>query len=264
VEAKELLRSGRLSEARENLIAAVKSAPTDLSFRTLLFQVLVLSGEWDKAERHLNAIVQQNPDSETGVQVYKNLLHAEKERLEVVKQGRRPCVFPESPVYLDAYLAAWQALETNQLDRVNELIAQVDEQIPQLVGTLNGRDFRGLIDTDQFLCRFLETFTYERYVWMPFEAIRELIIEPPKTLFDLIWTSARITTWSGHDLNCYLPVLYPESYLHEDERVKMGRMTDWLSQGGGYARGAGQHVFQFGEQDIGLLEIREIVFAARE
>lgn len=262
VEAKELLKAGQLSKARGQLIADVKSAPADHSVRTLLFQTLVICGEWDKAEHHLNTIVLQDPKTETGVQVYKNLLHAEKERLEVFNQGRRPSFMPETPAYLESYLSAWQKLLDNQTESAKEIFDQIDHQIPQPVGVVNGNNFCGITDTDQFLSRFLETFTYEHYVLIPFESIRELTIDAPKTLFDLIWAGARVTTWEGLNINCYLPVLYPESYLHQDDRVKLGRMTDWQSLGGGYSKGNGQHVYQVGTEEISILEIREIVFSA--
>jgi protein involved in temperature-dependent protein secretion len=61
-------------------------------------------------------------------------------------------------------------------------------------------------------------------------------------------------------MNCYLPVLYADSFLHEDDRVKLGRLTDWTSIGGPFAKGMGQHVFQVGEEDVGILEIREVLF----
>jgi type VI secretion system protein ImpE len=61
-------------------------------------------------------------------------------------------------------------------------------------------------------------------------------------------------------MNCYLPVLYPNSFLHEDDRMKLGRMTDWISLGDRFTKGIGQHVFQVGEDDMGILEIREVLF----
>ncbi len=260
MDAKELLRAGRLSEAREKLAADVKAAPADQSVRTLLFQALVFAGEWEKAQRHLETIVLQNPNSETGVQVYKNLLHAEKERLEVITEGRRPSFLPETPDYADMYLNAWQSLQADQLDSAEEKFTQIDKQIPQLTGTLNGKKFSGFSDTDRFLARFLETFTYERYVLIPFEAIRELNIGAPKTLFDLIWIEAQLTTWGGLNVNCFLPVLYPESYRHADDLVRLGRMTDWQPLGGGYSKSVGQHVYQVGADEVSLLDVRELVF----
>jgi protein involved in temperature-dependent protein secretion len=40
-------------------------------------------------------------------------------------------------------------------------------------------------------------------------------------------------------------------------------MTDWLSLGGPFVRGVGQHVFRVGEGEKALLEIRELAFDAR-
>jgi len=102
---------------------------------------------------------------------------------------------------------------------------------------------------------------HDRYVWIPFESLGELSISPPKTLLDLLWSPARLLTWEGLSANCYLPVLYPDSCAHVDDRVKLGRVTEWLPAGGSFVRGVGQHVFQAGEEDVSLLEIRDVVFA---
>ena len=67
-------------------------------------------------------------------------------------------------------------------------------------------------------------------------------------------------TWEGVNLQCYLPVLYPDSYMQDDERVKLGRLTDWISVGGPFFKGVGQHVFQVGEEEVPLLELKEITF----
>ncbi len=68
--AKELIRAGRLSEARSVLIEEVKSAPKDVGKRTLLFQVLAMGGEWDKAMRHLDMISTQDPTRLIGAHTY--------------------------------------------------------------------------------------------------------------------------------------------------------------------------------------------------
>jgi type VI secretion system protein ImpE len=73
-----------------------------------------------------------------------------------------------------------------------------------------------------------------------------------------------VTTREGLTLNCFLPVLYPESFRHEDDQLKLGRMTDWTDLGPGFHQGFGQHVFQVGEDEVGILEIREAVFNSFE
>jgi type VI secretion system protein ImpE len=50
------------------------------------------------------------------------------------------------------------------------------------------------------------------------------------------------------------------SYRAEDDRLKLGRLTDWKDLGGGFTQGVGQHVFQVGDDEYGMLEIREAAF----
>ncbi|HDH05838.1 MAG TPA: hypothetical protein ENH01_09030 [Nitrospirae bacterium] len=264
MDSRELIKAGKLSDARKQLVEEVKSSPADMGRRTMLFQAHSLLGEWDRAERQLDVIAAQDPDRDTGVQVYKNLLSAEKERLEAYNNDRRPSFMPEPPPYLEMYYAARNKLVENRIEEAKELFDKIDAQIPDISGTVNGKNFAGFRDTDIFVSLFLEAIVHERYILIPFEKIRELSISRPKTFSDLIWISANITTWEGLTLNCFLPVLYFDSFKHGDDRVKLGRMTDWTPLGGPFSRGVGQRVFHVGEEDVPILEIREVIFKAPE
>ncbi|MHC4269241.1 MAG: type VI secretion system accessory protein TagJ [Planctomycetota bacterium] len=258
--AKDLFKVGRLSDAREELIKEVKSFPADLDKRTFLFQVLAFCGEWDKAERHLELIAAQDPERETGVQVYKNLIHGEKERMEVLNSNSRPSFLPAPPPYTDIYYEAMGKLSENKVDEARKLFDQSEEQRPVIAGTINGKSFSGFMDTDTSVSFFIEAIAHERYVCIPVESISEITISSPKTLFDLVWISANLITREGLTMNCYLPVLYAGSFLHDDDLVKLGKMTDWVSLGGLYSKGSGQHVFQIGEEEISILEIGKVIF----
>jgi type VI secretion system protein ImpE len=258
--SRDLIKAGRLSEARAQLTREVKSSPADLGKRTLLFQVLSFCGEWGKAEQHLDAIAVQDSSKETGVQVYKNLLQAEKERQGISKLNRRPSFLPETPPYVERYFSAWKKVLEKKVEEAEALLLSLKAQLPAVSGTVDGMSFAGFKDTDSFFSPFLEAIVHERYIWVPLAAIRELSISSPKTLFDLLWVPALVTTWEGLRVSCYLPVLYPDSSLHEDEKVKLGRMTDWISLGGPFSKGLGQHVYQVGEEEKSLLEMREVLF----
>jgi type VI secretion system protein ImpE len=260
MEAKELIRAGRLSEARTQSIEEVKASPADAGRRTLLFQIHCLCGEWDKAERDLDIIAAMDAKREAGAQVYRNLVSGEKERLDVFRNNLRPSFLPGTPPYIETYYAAREKLAGKKIEEAAALFSRIDSQTPVISGTVNGKSFTGLKDTDIYVVRFLEAIAHERYVWVPFEAVRELSVTPPKTLFDLIWAPAVVTTWKGLTLNCFLPVLYAESFLHEDDRIKLGRMTDWENLGGPFSKGMGQHVYEIGEDEVALLEVREIIF----
>ncbi len=261
MDAKELIRAGKLGEARTRLVEEVKAAPGDTSRRTLLFQVLCLLGEWEKAARHLDTLAVQDTKSEVAALAYRNLLHAEKEREEVFTAGRRPGFLPEIPPYAEVFFQMSEWASAGRIEEAEAAFADLFDAIPVSSGTLNGRAFIGFRDTHSFLAPFLETFVHDRYVWVPIAAVREITMPPPKTLFDTIWMTCHLTTWEGLAMNCCLPVLYPLTSRHLDDRVKLGRMTDWTSLGGSFVRAAGQHVFEAGEEDVNLLEIRELVFA---
>jgi len=264
MDPKDLIKAGRLSEARNQLVQEVKSSPGDLGKRTLLFQALCFCGEWTRAEQHLEAIVVQDAKKESGVQVYRNLVQAEKERLGAIRLERRPSFLPATPPYAEMWFDAQTKVREEKFNEASELFDRIDAQLPALSGTVNGRSFVGFRDTDTFLSLFLEVLVHDRYVWIPLDSVRELSISPPNSLFDLLWIHAQVTTWEGLMLSCYLSVLYPESFTHEDERIRLGRMTDWKSLGGPFSKGMGQHVYEIGDQEEALLEIREVQFTSSE
>jgi type VI secretion system protein ImpE len=255
--AKDLIKTGQLSAARNELIGAVKSSPQDLNSRIMLFQVLAFCGEWEKARRHLEFIADQDASREIGAKTYLNLLEAEAERIEVLRYKQQPSFLPTAPEYAELYGSVRLKLAEREFDEARSIIYQIKDLIPEISGRLNGNPFVGFSNTDTQLSFFLEAFVHERYVWLPFETLRELSMPEPKTMLDLLWAAARVTTRDGLTLNCFLPVLYPDSFRHKDDRLKMGRMTDWTDLGSGFSQGVGQHVFQVGEEDIGILEIRE-------
>lgn len=260
MEIKELIQAGKLVEAREQLVAAVKASPADPASRTLLFQVLCYNGEWEKADRHLEAIAIQDSKRGAGALGYRNIIQAEMDRCGVADDDHNASFISEPPDYFDLFVRIRKSLAEQKESETSSALKNLESRRPQLSGTVNGEPFIGFCDTDTTLFPFLEVIAHERYLWVPFESIRELVVSPPESLLDLLWVSAGITTWEGLTMNCYLPVLYPNSFAHEDVRIKMGRMTDWQTLAGSYARGVGQHVFEVGGKDMAILELREVLF----
>lgn len=256
----ELIKAGKLADARRQLVEEVKAAPSDAGKRTTLCQVLCLLGEWDKAKSHLDAIAVQNPAREAGTTVYKNLILAEQERAAVLHLVKKPSFLPKTPPYFEACWESLHRLSEGKPEEADAILEQIEGERPIASGSLDGAPFTGITDTDSFLSFFLEAMVHERYIWMPFESIRELCISQPKTLFDTIWAQGRITTWDGLTLNCFLPVLYAGSFAAEDDQIKLGRRTTWADAGGSFVRASGQHVFTIGENDIAILDIREVLF----
>ncbi|HFQ81456.1 MAG TPA: hypothetical protein ENK33_08815 [Desulfobacterales bacterium] len=257
---KELIKNGQLDETRRQLVEILKKSPADPGSRTLFFQTLCYCGEWEKAGRHLEAIAAQDPGRAAGVEVCRKLIQAEQERSRVAA-GACNASFPgEPPAWAELSYALREALKHKKIAAARELLERLEAALPAVSGRVNGNPFSGFRETDTLLLPFLEVFAHERYLWVPFTSLRELSIEPPATWLDLLWIPASLTTWQGLTMNCFLPVLYPDTCLEKDERLRLGRMTDWAALGGPYTRGRGQHVFEIGGEDVSILDIRQVEF----
>ena len=256
----ECIKAGRLVDARARLTAEIKAAPTNSTTRTLLFQILAFCGEWDKAGRHLDLLALQQASLESGAQLYRNLLVAERHRSAVFRGERLPDFMTAEPPFLSPCFAFRSALAAGKTDEASTLLAKIEGLMPEMSCTVQGESFTGFYDTDSSLFPFLELFIHDRYLWIPFASLRELSIPRPETLMDLLWTPAQVVTTDGLTSNCFLPVLYPDSASHGNELVRMGKMTEWAELGGGFCRGYGEHVYQVGDGEKSLLELGEVTF----
>ncbi|HJV65384.1 MAG TPA: type VI secretion system accessory protein TagJ [Geomonas sp.] len=256
----ELIQANRLTEARAQLIADVNASPADAGKRVLLFEVLCFCGDYRKAEQHLDLLVGQDLAGRTSARVYKALLAAERERSEVAVGAKRPHLLGPAPPYLEAHFVARAQLQAGDIARAARYFRELEAESGALCGTANRNEFQGFQDSDAMLAPFLEIFIHDRYLWLPFRDLRELSVAPPHTLLDLLWAPAQLSTWQGITTSCFLPVLYPATYGHPDDMVRLGKMTDWRELGGGIFRGAGQHVFLAGDEELALLDIRELRF----
>jgi type VI secretion system protein ImpE len=231
----ELFKAGKLNEAIEALGVEVRNNPTDARRRTFLFELLCFKGDYDRAEKHLNLLADASPDARVGAILYFSALHAERTRQDLFAKKD----YPVSP-----------ASETPR------------------PGTLNGEPFEVLEDADPRIGARLEIFAAGAYLWIPFEHIESIEIEPPKRLRDLLWAPALVRTgpkFKDKELGeVLLPVLAPFSWRHPDDNVKLGRATEWAELDGLIVP-AGQRVFSVDDdEDVPLLEIRKIEFTPAE
>jgi type VI secretion system protein ImpE len=100
MEAKQCFEAGNLAGAIEAVTAEVKARPTDTVRRTFLFELLCFAGEFDRAQKQLDAVGQVDSQSEWAVQVYTNILHAERARRRLFRDGLRPEFLLDPPAYV--------------------------------------------------------------------------------------------------------------------------------------------------------------------
>jgi type VI secretion system protein ImpE len=259
-QAKALLDAGKLGEAIEELTREVRAHPADASLRTFLFEVLCFAGEWDRAEKQLDAIAHQTVKTEVGAQVYRNNLKAERDRQKLYSDGLHPHFLNEPPGYVDLHLAAINRLREGSLAEARETLDRAEEQRPALSGTFNGTPFEDFRDWDDVLGPVLEVIFNGQYTWLPFEQITRMEIGAPKTLRDLMWTSARVQARDGTIGEVYIPALYAGSHQSQNDQVRLGRMTDWKRVSDDLSLAVGLRLFLVDGEDKSLFEARSVEF----
>ena len=260
---KDLLDAGRLGDAIAAVTQDVKARPTDTSARTSLFELLCLSGDLDRALKQLEAIGLQagNFNAEVALQVYRDLLAAEQARRMVFHAGALPKFYLTPPAYADHYVMLVSKLATSPVEAV-ALLPEAEELAPSLQGSLGGRRFSSFRDADDRFGPMLEVFHGANYLWLPLEQIRRLQVTPPTALRDTIWAHATVETYEGSVGDVYLPVRYVDTDREPNDRVRLGRITEWRAVEEQLVCGVGPRVFLVDGEEVPLLDLRDVRFDA--
>ncbi|MGC1722774.1 MAG: hypothetical protein WA746_27665, partial [Isosphaeraceae bacterium] len=104
--AGELYKAGRLGEAIEAQVQEVRASPLDHSKRLFLFELLVFSGDLDRARRQIDVIKYDDNDLERAVAGYRKLLDSEQARRDLFTRGVAPGFFGEPSEHLRLRLEA--------------------------------------------------------------------------------------------------------------------------------------------------------------
>jgi type VI secretion system protein ImpE len=158
-----------------------------------------------------------------------------------------------------AYLL--KALELLGKNQPAEAIAARDrafELAPATKGKIDGQPFEWVADADPRLGPMLETILNGRYQWIPFSRIKNIVVEEPTDLRDLIWAGAHITLATGATCVAFVPARYPGSESAKDPMIQMGKKTDWRDAGNDLFLGVGQRLFATDAGEFPLLDTRSI------
>jgi type VI secretion system protein ImpE len=229
LQAEALYREGKLNQAIASLNAELRERPTDVQRRTFLFELLCFSGDYDRASKQLDVLVRGDPESTPGILAYQGILEAETERRKMFSAG----TFPAS------------------------------QSEPRPVrGRINGQPFERLEDADPRLGARFEVYIGGRYSWIPMEHVASLRVERPHKLRDLLWAPAHLkggAALDGADVGeVLLPVLTPSASAHADERVRLGRLTEWMELPDGLEAPVGQKMLLVDDEEFPILEVREL------
>jgi type VI secretion system protein ImpE len=141
------------------------------------------------------------------------------------------------------------------------LLAKADEAHAASPGTAGGKAFDDLRDLDDLIASVFEVLTPTgKYYWVPINRVRVLEFRAPECTRDLLWRPARMAVEDGPDGEVYLPALYISSHASPDDRVRLGRVTEWQGGDGTPVRGLGQRMFLVGEDAQGIGDLGSLEF----
>ena len=100
-----------------------------------------------------------------------------------------------------------------------------------------------------------------RYGLVPFDQVTKITSDGPEDLRDLVWFPVQIEFKSQQSVAAFLPARYPGSERSDDGQVVLARLTDWADEDWGQ-RGVGQRIWTTSAgEDVGILDLRSLVFA---
>jgi len=100
-----------------------------------------------------------------------------------------------------------------------------------------------------------------RYLLLPFAQVASVHAEAPARLRDLLWLPAVVQAARGSEARelgkVLLPAMTPSASAHPDDLVRLGRVTEWVDDGGREVP-VGQKLLLVDGEEVPLLEVREL------
>lgn len=263
-EAKAKLDAGNLDEAIQETLSYVRSKPTDVTARTFLFELSCFSGDWERGEKQLDVIGQQDMKTMIGSQVYKQNFQAERDRIRHFSESLIPeCLMPP-PKYVENLLQANNRIREGNIAEARDILDKLEDQRPRFSCTINGEEVSDFRDYNDLTMCVFEVFIKGSYTWIPFEQVKKVVFTKPKTLRDLFWIQAEVEMNNGTNGEMFFPVLYVNSHKSGNDKIRLGRMTDWKDLGEDIYLGEGMRVFWHDGSHRSILELEEIKFKHEE
>jgi type VI secretion system protein ImpE len=258
MKAEDLLRSGDLAGALTALQADVRAKPQDAKLRIFLFQLLCVTGEWERAVRQVKVAAELDATAEPMARAYREAIVCEIYREKVFAGDKAPLIFGQPNRWIALLIEALKPLAQGRPEQAADLRAEAFEMAPATAGTADGTAFAWIADADMRLGPVLELILDGKYYWAPFDTIASLSFDEPGDLRDRVWTPVEIRWTNGGEVMGFIPTRYPGSARAADPALALARSTDWTDAGAGTYLGLGQRLLATDQGDLALMDLRRV------
>jgi type VI secretion system protein ImpE len=258
--AEDSFRAGDVASALTHLQSEVRQKPADPKLRIFLAQLLMVNGQWDRVLNQLQVIEEMDASALPMVRTYQHAIQCERFRDSVFAGERLPLLFGDPQPWVAMLAQAVSLHGKGHVAQAAELRAQAFELAPESSGTLNGTQFAWIADGDSRLGPVFEVLLNGNYYWVPMHRVQRMTIEAPEDIRDLVWVPANFTWTNGGEASGLIPARYSGSDKSDDDAIRLARKTEWSQPQEDIFIGSGQRVLVTDGGEVGLLEVRELIF----
>ncbi len=252
------LRGGDPSTALSDLQEQVRKNPSNAKLRVFLFQLLAIEGRWDRALTQLKIAGELDPGNLAMVQTYREALSCEALRDEIFAGHRSPLIFGQPATWIALLVEALRLAAAGEIEQSQQVRDEAFAAAPATRGVIDDQPFEWIADADPRLGPVLEAIISGRYYWVPFNHIREIRVEAPADLRDVVWMPAYFTWANGGESVGLIPTRYPGSQASADPQLRLARRTDWAERGAELFVGLGQRMLATDAGEYPIMDARAI------
>lgn len=260
MDTSEALKAGRLDEALAAAKDAVRKSPSDGKYRSVLFQLYCIQGNWEGAQTQLKLVGELDVESTMWVGVCEKLMACEASRAAIYAGKQVPTLFGKPPEWVGGMIEAFRlGLEGNWAAAAASQ-AQALEKAPATPAAINNQEVEWVADADSRFGPLLEAYIEGKYYWVPFEHIREINLRPRTHLMDAIWAPADFEWLNAGRATGYIPVRYQGSEKSSDSQIQLARKTEWAEKAENFYLGSGHRVLAASTEDFDLGQVKLLRF----
>jgi type VI secretion system protein ImpE len=268
------VQAGDLDKALALAEGGVRDNPSCPLARAVLADVLLIRGEFERAETHLGAVLRFDPSQEREVGSLLQMLRAECDRQQVFAEGRSPEFLIPPTESMKLRLGALAHLRAGDAARAHEMLRGASEIETGYMAIADGGAAAPFADWDSRFGTTLEGLSASgKYYWIPLSAVLSIEFGRVRTLRDLAWRSAVVTLGdaarppsadagtSGNVAFLFMPTRYPGSESSVDGLLRAGCATEWSEPVPGVGIGVGQRVYLHGDAAIAAVSLSAVALA---
>jgi type VI secretion system protein ImpE len=253
-----MFEEGKLSKAIEAALSAVRADPGSVDRRLELISYLCFNNLFEKADTHINVLMEQHADLVADMLVYRALIKAELARRQCFEEGRLPNFAEPPPPAITEVLRALTEIKDSPQNAATILRGAI-AQAPPIKVIIDETTHSYFGDVDERMALFIEAFTLGGdYYWLPLTSLRKIEFGNAKFPLEILWRQTSFITSTHDEITGYVPGIYPGTYKSREEALLLGRAAEFSENPHHPTEGLGGRIFQIGDNFVPMSQLSSI------